>query len=1558
MSLHLDGGIAVVGIACRFPGADNPAALWSMLRAGTAVDAPVPDGRWESAALAGLSDAEAAVLRRGAFLDDVAGFDAKFFGVSPREAATMDPQQRLMLELSWEALEDAGIAGRVAGLRAGVFVGVAGDDYATLIRARGADAVDPYTFTGSSRSLVANRVSYFLAAKGPSLVVDAGQASSLVAVHLAAESLRRGESEIAIAGGVTLRLTPHHTIAAHRFGALSPDGRCHVFDARANGFGQGEGGGAVVLKPLSAALADGDQIYCVIRGSAVSNDGGGDQLSTPTVAGQAEAIRAAYVRGGVDPGGVVHVELHGTGTPVGDPIEAAALGAVIGAARAPGDPVRVGSIKSNIGHLEAAAGIAGFLKTALCVRAGMLVPTADFQAANPAIPLDELNLRVQTRVEPVPGESALFGVSSFGVGGTNCHIAVSAPPPISAIVRPAADAATPMPLVLSAASAAALRTQAIRLASALDGSTDIADVGWSLTTTRAEFAHRAVVLGADRGAADSVRAGLAALAAGEPSAAVTTGLAAEATDPVFVFPGQGSQWIGMAAELLDTAPVFAEEIDRCAEALAPFVDWSLTDVLRGNAAEPALDRVDVVQPALWAVMIALTRVWQELGVRPSAVVGHSQGEIAAACVAGILSLSDGARVVALRSRIIARRLAGRGGMASVALSADALSDILAEHPEVGLAALNAPESTVVSGPSEPLERLLTALADRDIRVRRVPVDYASHSVHVDAVTAELLDALAPITPRSGDLPLYSTVTGTVLDGQELTAAYWCRNLRRTVQFQPAITTLLRDHHVFIEPSPHPVLTVPIQETATAAGVTAAAIGTVRRGEGSLIRLLTSAAEAWTAGVPIDWTLPFEGTGAQRVPLPFYPFQRTRHWLDSVSAPVENDLSASALRIRETRAEDLHDAVLDLVRRHTAVALGVPDPTTVEDTTPFRSQGLTSVVGAALCTELSKATGVNLAPAAVFDHPTPRALADHLAEQVSGTAPVAPTIPARPKAPEDDPVVIVGMACRYPGGVATPADLWRLLAAERDVIGPAPTDRGWDLDGNAVTSRGGFLYDAAEFDAAFFGIAPREALAMDPQQRLLLETAWETLEFAGIDPTTLRGSDTGVYIGAMAQDYGPRLHEPSDGSDGYRLTGTTASVASGRVAYTLGLAGPAITVDTACSSSLVALHLAAAAVRRGDCALALAGGVTVLSSPGIFVEFSRQNGLSPDGRCKAFAGTADGTGWAEGAGMLLLERLSDARRNDHEVLAIVRGSAINQDGASNGLTAPSGPAQQRVIRQALAEAGLRPAEVDAVEAHGTGTRLGDPIEAQALLATYGQDREQPLWLGSIKSNIGHTQAAAGVAGVIKMVMAMRHGMLPRTLHVDEPTPQVEWSAGAVRLLTERQRWPAHGQPRRAGVSSFGISGTNAHVVLEQAPETTPAPPDDGAAHRRDDVAPQPLDAPWLLSAVNENALLAQANRLREHLAAHPSADPADVGYTLATARAAFAQRAAVFGATVAERADVLAALRAGQPHPLLVKGAAAPAGKVVFVFPGQGSQWPGMGAELLDTTPVFADWIHR
>ncbi|WP_040687292.1 type I polyketide synthase [Nocardia vinacea] len=1575
--------VAIVGMSCRLPGAADLDSYWQLLSEGRAAIGTAPPRR-------------EGITERAGFVDTVGEFDADFFGVSPNEARAIDPQQLLALELSWEALEDAGLAATARDARrCGVFVGSTGSDFAEILASQGGPGVSRHSLWGVGRGIIANRISNYFGFSGPSMLVDSAQASSLVAVHLACESLRSGESEVALAGGLNLILSPTSGERIEQFGAQSALGACYTFDARADGFVRGEGGGMVVLKPLAQAVADGDRIHAVIRGSAVNTGNERRVLTAPSRDAQAAVIHSALTAAGVEAPSVQYVELHGTGTPAGDPVEAAALGETYGVRRAQDAPLAVGSVKTNIGHLEGASGIAGLIKTVLSLTHRELVASLNFETPNPRIPLEDLGLRVVTGTEDWPAADVRrAGVSSFGMGGSNAHVIVEEAPAVLSAAPTVDGAAGAVSWVVSARSEDGVRAQAARLREWLLRYPEpaMADVAYSLLATRAQMEWRGNVVGRDR---EELLAGLAALA--DPTAPAVaiepTTWRAEPRRVAFVFPGQGSQWEGMALALLDSGGAFAESIAECQAALAPYVQWSLTSVLRREADAPPLDRVDVVQPVLFAVMVSLARMWRAAGVEPDVVIGHSQGEIAAAYIAGGLSLSDAARVVALRSRAVADELAGQGGMASIGLGADAVRERLSAYGDrLSLAAVNGPAQSVIAGDVPAMEEFLAACADDGVWARRIPVDYASHSKAVERLRDRLVEELEPIRPQSGSVPFFSTVFADRLDTAELDAEYWYRSLREPVRFADAVTALIAGGiNAFVEASPHPVLTMGIGVTAEAAGAAegVSVVGSLRRGAGGPERFMASLAQAHCAGVRVDPGALV--SGGARVDLPPYAFQRRNFWAGvPVASGVTDVVAASEEQISEgneptsgwengplarkllAAPEYQRDTVvLDIVREHAAAVLGHESARSIHPDLPFTEFGFDSVSGVELQNRLLRATGVPLPKTLIFDHPTASAVAALLRSRVTGTgtgqrqvsrradltrSAGSASSAGRPSPMSDEPIAIVGMSARFPGGVRSAEDLWDLVAAGRDAIGEFPADRGWDLDrlfdpdpdkpGTVYTRHGGFLSDAGDFDPGFFGISPREALAMDPQQRLLLETAWEALEDAGIDPMSLRGSDTGVFAGACTSGYSGRV---TGDLEGFRLTGTSHSVISGRVAYAFGLEGPAVTVDTACSSSLVALHLACQALRQGDSSLVLAGGVTVAASPYLYVDFSRQRGLSPDGRCKAFSAAADGVAWSEGSGVLVLERLSDAQRLGHNILAVVRGSAVNQDGASNGLTAPNGPSQERVIVQALANAGISAVDVDAVEAHGTGTTLGDPIEAQALIAAYGQDRgeREPLRIGSLKSNIGHAVAAAGVAGVIKMVQAMRHERLPRTLHAETPTPHVDWAGGAVRLLTDAEPWTAGDRVRRAGVSSFGISGTNAHVILEEAPAVPVAAAQGDDAERPSNITP------FLVSGKGEAGLRAQAARLRAWLSERPEIDVADAAYSLATSRAQLDSRSVVLGRDRDELLERLANLAESGTGTGVIAGAIG-SGTTAFLFTGQGAQRIGMGAGLYEAFPVFAD----
>ncbi|MBE1601814.1 type I polyketide synthase [Streptomyces stelliscabiei] len=1564
--------IAVVGYSCRLPGAPDPETFWRLLATGRHAITEAPSDRWDADAIMSAGAApDAERVRWGGFLDRADLFDASFFGISPREATAMDPQQRLVLELGWEALEHAGIVpGTLADTPTAVFVGAATDDYATLRARLGAAGITRHTAVGTQRTMIANRLSHALDLRGPSQTVDSGQSSSLVAVQLACESLRAGDCTAALAGGVNLNLALDGALVAAGSGALSPDGRCHTFDERANGYVRGEGGALVVLKTLDRAMADDDRIRCLILGGAVNNAGNASSgLTVPDESAQREVIRLAHRRAGTRPDQVQYVELHGTGTKAGDPVEAAALGAALGTARTPGTPLAVGSAKTNVGHLEAAAGVVGLLKVILSIEYQALPPSLNFTAPPPSVPLDRLNLTVQRELAPWPDDDLprTAGVSSFGMGGTNCHLVLS---DWCGRGTPAAPdlpyAPLPAPVALSGRDEPALRAQAARLLGHLADRPELGtgEIAYSCATTRTHFARRAVALATDR---DDLLASIAALAEGRPAPRLVEGTAREG-GLAFLFTGQGSQRPGMGAALHATFPVFADAFDAACEEMDRYLDRPLRDLVLDSGGTPdaaLLDRTGYTQPALFAFETALYRLLEHWGLTPDAVLGHSVGELVAAHAAGVLDLPDACSLVAARGRLM-DELPGGGAMVSVQASEEELrADLAGFAGQVTVAACNGPASTVLSGDEGAVLRLAGRWRDRGRRTRRLRVSHAFHSPHMDGMLDEFRQVAESLTYRTPHLPVVSNLTGRTATEDELRSPdHWVRHARDAVRFLDGVRTLhARGIVLHLEIGPDAVLSTMARDCAPD-GADQLFVSAVRGDRDEGATLYSALAELHVGGATGTLNQLFARSRARRVALPTYAFQRQRHWLGSPGASLPQGPAAPELPSPEpgmaspTAPGDRRPAPAELVRAHVAHVLGHDSPDAVQIGTSFKELGFSSLMGVELSDLLSRSTGTRQPSTLIYDHPTPEALIRYVRNAADGDTP-GPEAPTQ--AGVGEPVAVVGMACRLPGGVVSPAGLWELVVEGRDGVSGFPVDRGWDVEGlfdpdpdrpgTSYTRHGGFLHDAAEFDAEFFGISPREALAMDPQQRLLLEASWEAVESAGVDPHALRGSRTGVFAGTFTfrdSDSGPRL---PDSSEGRRLTGGAASVLSGRVAFSLGLEGPAVTVDTACSSSLVAVHLAVSALRAGECSLALAGGVTVMSSPGTFVEFSRQRGLSVDGRCRSFAASAGGTGWAEGVGLLVLERLSDARRLGHRVLAVVRGSAVNQDGASNGLTAPSGRAQERVIRAALASAGVSAADVDVVEAHGTGTRLGDPIEAQALLATYGRDRAagRPLWLGSLKSNIGHAQAAAGVAGVIKMVMALQRRALPRTLHVDEPTPLVDWASGGVELLTEQREWEAvEGRPRRAGVSSFGISGTNAHLVLEEAP---PAPEPEAPPE------PSPGTVLWPLSGRTEQALRAQARRLREHLSVTPRAGLADVGFSLATTRAALEHRAVLVGDDPDRMLVDLAALADGDP-PSRVPYGVPSGGKTAFLFTGQGSQRVGMGRELHARFPVFAEVLDE
>ncbi|MFF5353865.1 type I polyketide synthase [Saccharopolyspora hirsuta] len=988
--------IAIVGMACRLPGGvGSPDELWDLVSSGGDAISEFPADRgWD---VEGIFDpdpgaAGKSYVRTGGFLSGAGEFDPALFGISPREATAMDPQQRLLLETSWEALEHAGLDPlSLRGRDVGVYSGLMYHDYGTRLRKIPA-GMEGFLSTGAAGSVASGRVSYTLGLEGPAVTVDTACSSSLVSLHLAVQALRAGECSMALAGGAAVMAQPSPFIEFSRQRGLAVDGRCKAFSDSADGTGLSEGVGVVVLERLSDARRAGRRVLAVVTGSAVNQDGASNGLTAPNGPSQERVIRAALANAGLSVSDVDAVEAHGTGTSLGDPIEAGALLATYGQ-RGSGEPLWVGSLKSNIGHAQAAAGVAGVIKMVQAMRHGVLPASLHVDRPSSKVDWDAgaVEVLAEQRDWPETGRVRRAGVSSFGVSGTNAHVILEQAPEAEA-PETGSDPGGVVPWILSGHTAAALRAQAGRLAASVSTS-DLCrvDVGWSLLS-RAKLEHRAVLISDNR--PDALNA-TSALAAVEPRPDVVQGVAGVDGRRVFVFPGQGAQWIGMGAELLDSSPVFAEALTECDKALSEFVDWSLLEVIRERG---SLDRVDVVQPASFAVMVALARLWQAHGVVPDAVVGHSQGEIAAAHIAGALSLRDAARIVALRSQLIAAELAGRGGMVSISLPESEASELIGRWPGLEVAVVNGPGAVVVAGDPAECDELIAEAESREIRARRVPVDYASHSSHVERIEQQLSAVLADVAPGAPEIPFFSTVDCDWVAGESLSGNYWYRNLRQRVRFAEATEALVKSgYRVFVEVSAHPVLTMSVQETLDQhADVNAAVTGTLRRDEGGLRRFATSLAEVHVRGVDVDWTPFFDGARPQRVALPTYAFQHQHYWLESDTMETSvheetDDVVAEqggnpiAEQLGGLSGDDRKQAIAELIRKEAAAVLGHSSADTVEDGSPFFEIGFNSLTAVELRNRLSAVFDLTLPAMLLFDHPTPALLADHVHELLDTTA---------------------------------------------------------------------------------------------------------------------------------------------------------------------------------------------------------------------------------------------------------------------------------------------------------------------------------------------------------------------------------------------------------------------------------------------------------------------------------------------------------------------------------------------------------------------------------------------
>lgn len=1608
--------IAVVGIGCRFPGGvRNIDGLNGLLASGRTVRSAVPADRWGPEFYDPEGRDGTALINVGAFLPDIDRFDSTYFGVSPREARLIDPQQRLLMEVAWEAMSDAGRTRQSwAGSRTAVFVGLVATDY-TLLQSKtlGTAAVGAHYATGVEPSFTAGRVAYAFDLHGPAATIHSACSSSLVAVHQACNSLRAQDCDAAVVGGVSLLVTPDLSVFMSRVGAISPSGDCRPFDKAADGAIRGEGCGVVVLKRLPDALADGDRIYAVIRGSAVNNDGRSFGLTFPNAVAQADLLTTALHKAGLRPGEVDFVEAHGTATPLGDVMELQTLSEIYGADR--DKPIHVGSLKAVLGHMDAAAGMAGLLKSILVVNSGRTPGQPNLETLNPAVDWAGGGITTTTGGADlgVTGRVVRAGVSAFGLSGTNAHVILEAPAPaeIPPATRPQG---APYVLLASSHHRDALGEQVGLLHQQLGtAQDDLDDLVASAATRRTQESHRYAAVAADP----------AALAAAlgdpdDPPNGAYAGVAVEDSAPIFVFSGQGGQWPGMAMEFYDADPIMRATLDECDALIRADSSWSLLEELRRGRDESRLDRIEIVQPAIFAVQVGLARWLLDRGVRPAALVGHSLGEIAAAHIAGALTLPDAVRLVLRRSGLL-RAAAGSGRMTVVAGERAQVEEILAATGRpVAVASVNGPAALVLAGEPGDLTVVEAELKARGLHCTPLrATGVAGHSPAVRALAGEFHSAIADLEPAEPALRLVSTVDPTA-EQLRLDAAYWVRNLTETVQLWPAVDRLLaEDGHPIVEIGPHPVLLPSLIAATRRRERRTPVVAVLNHKEPALLAAHKALAHLHVVGVEVDWSK-VTGTPGRYRTLPVPSWRGGHYWLpgvergqqsaapqqpvppteaavtptahsgkasgaaaETVAAPspapavIANGANAttSALPMRsavrrpggrelEGRVDALVREVLELqpgdalsrrrglfeqgVDSATAIRLrirlveefGVALPSTIVFEYPT-ILGLAEQVAAAepVATAAEPATATGPAGSALSAESVTQAVPGAVAESVTGAAPVATPgiVPASGAAADagavagraagvagagsevagasshgtpavaDDAVAVIGMSCRLPKA-GSAQDFWTLLSKGRDAVTAPPNGRRADpiwAGTEAFPALGAYLDDIAGFDAPFFRISPREAETLDPQQRLFLEVAWEALEQAGCPAHTLAEQPVGVYAGLSMADYQQLFDTDPDRADLYQATGTSFAALAGRLSYFLGLRGPSLTVDTACSASLTALHLACQALRTGDCELAIVGAASTIAAPNPqLAAMAVDGGLARDGRSKPFDEAADGFGLGEGVAVVVLKPLAAAERDGDRIHAVIRGTAVNHDGASGGFTVPSGPAQSAVIETALRRVGWAPHDVDYVETHGTGTPLGDPIEVRALAASLGTGRaaDDPLLIGAVKANIGHLGAAAGLAGLLKVFLALEHQQLPPQ-PLGTLSSRIDWDRLPVSVVTELRPWPRRNRPRRAGVSAFGLSGTNAHVLVEEY----------AGARNSTAAAPRPAGRRYVLvvTAGTRTALRSVAADIAEVLRKSPERVD-DIVFTANHRRSLLDHRLVVAGADAAELHTALAEFAAG------------------------------------------------